>query len=175
MIINLSKRFSYPIPELHMTSKFIVFHSKQRHKIKINNAKIMQLEKTVYLKSDTKNFAIHNVDKIYILKDYLYFTALGEVRIIGHFDKIYKYFNIIIKSFRFDLETIKQDAINDLMQNLFNINKAEKVKRYIKIVTEILNIRFTDKGLSIGKNKYNLEYTLLYKKKNQIKKINYSN
>ena len=105
-------------------------------------------------------------------RNYLYFTALGDVKIIFNTKSFYKYFNIEIKSPIFDLEELKQNAIDEMLNNLFNLNKCNKLKEYLKVVIKILNIHITNDKILVKKNNFNLTFTLIYKLNNTIKIIN---
>ncbi len=169
---KLTNFITKPIKNAKVNKYGISFLSKSRHKIKLKEAKILELENAIYLKQNERTIVIKNVTKPLKTKNYLYFTAMGEVKIIFNTKSFYKYFNIEIKSPTFDLTELKNAAINEMLNNLFNLNNCNELKHYLKIVIEILNIRITDNKVTVKKNDFNLTFTLIYKLNNTIKKIN---
>ena len=163
LIVLKFKNIRYKTIENAVVNKYgVVFSSNKRHRIKIFGAKILVIDKNVYLKKDKKTVIIKNVDNLFIRRDYLYFNALGEVKIIMNCKKFYKYFCVRISSKNFDLSNLKQTAIQDLLNNIFNFTNCTKLKRYLKIMRNILKIDLDNNHVKLTKNNYNLSYTLTY-------------
>lgn len=163
LIVLKFKNIRYKTIENAVVYKYgVVFSSNKRHRIKIFGAKILVIDKNVYLKKNDRTVVIKNVDNLFIRRDYLYFNALGEVKIIMNCKKFYKYFCVRITSDYFDLTTLKQTAILDILNNIFDFNNCTKLKRYLKIMREILKIDLNNDHIKLTKNNYNLSYTLTY-------------
>ena len=161
-----------PIKNVEVNKNGISFLSTSRHKLKVGDAKLLELKNAIYLKQNAKTIVIKNANRAIKTKNYLYFTALGDVKIIFNTKSFYKYFNIKIKSSSFDLEELKQNAIDEMLNNLFNLNNCSKLKEYLKIVVKILNIHITNDKIFVKRNDFNLTFTLIYKLNNTIKIIN---
>ena len=161
-----------PIKNVEVNKNGISFLSTSRHKLKVGDAKLLELKNAIYLKQNAKTIVIKNANMAIKTKNYLYFTALGDVKIIFNTKGFYKYFNIKIKSSSFDLEELKQNAIDEMLNNLFNLNNCSKLKEYLKIVVKILNIHITNDKIFVKRNDFNLTFTLIYKLNNTIKIIN---
>ena len=167
------KNFSTkPIKNAKLNKDGISFFSTARYKLRMGEVKILELENAIYLKQNAKTIIIKNANKAIKTKNYLYFSALGDVKIIFNTKSFYKYFNIEIKSPTFDLEELKQNAIEEMLNNLFNLNNCNKLKEYLKVVVKILNIHITNDKILVKKNNFNLTFTLIYKLNNTIKIIN---
>ena len=169
---KLKNFITKPIKNAKVNKYGISFLSTSRHKLRLKDAKILALNNTIYLKSNNKTIVIKNATNPIKTKNFLFFTALGEVKIIFNTKSFYKYFNIEIKSPTFDLTQLKNKAINEMVNNLFNLNNCHELKHYLKIVIDILNIRITDNKITVKKNDFNLTFQLIYKLNNTIKKIN---
>ena len=172
ILLNLKNCLVKPINNAKINKYGIIFYSFARHKIKVGAVKIMEMDKSVYLKRDGKTIILKNVFEPTLRGEYLYFKANGNVKIIFNAKNFYKYFNIEIKSSAFDLTELKQKAIMDILNNLFNLNNCVELKHYLKIITNILNVHITDNKITVKKNKFNLTFQLIYKLNNTIKKIN---
>lgn len=160
-----------PFPNLLLKKDGIVFISNTKHRIRIGEQKYVQLGNKIYLKTSNKLVVIFNVDKVFQNAEYLYFTALGKVRIIFDCHRVYKYFNIEIDSKKFSLNEQKQSAILDLINNNFEINFCKTLKNYIKNIKNILNIHIFKKKLIVKQNKFHLPFVLKYKINNRIRKV----
>ncbi len=171
---NRSLFHAMPYPKLKLCKYGLKFNSTKRHRIYVGECKIMQLNNQVYLKKSGRVVVLKNVDKIATKCGYLYFTALGEVRIIFNAKQFYKYFNLKIISKNFDLEKIKDSALISLTDYIFNPERSEKLSRYLNILINILKIKIIDGRLSIKRNKFNLKYQLKYVRRNRIMTINVS-
>ena len=156
---------------LRLKKNCISFVSNGIHRIKISNAKIMQMNNILYLNLSNRLVIISNVKDVKIYESYLYFTALGKVEILIDLKTIYKYFAIQIRSKQFDINELKQRAIIDLMNNNFDINFCKIMKRYIKIIEKVLNIVILQKKIIVKPNKFKLSFVLSYKLNNQIKRV----
>lgn len=160
-----------PFFNLKITKSGVSFCSTNRHKIKTGQVKILMVENVAYLKQNNKTIVINNVANVSLKKDYLFFNALGNVK-INFNAPFYRYFNIKIEAENFNLENLKREALNEILNNLFNLKNCTKLKEYLKIVTQILNIKITDKKVLVERNKYNLEFKIIYKLNNITRVIN---
>ena len=97
----------------------LVFSSNSRHKLKIDNAKILKLGNNVYLKNNGKLVCVENVDKVFVYKKHLYFTSLGLTKIKLNLNYVYKYFLIDIDSEILDMKNLKNLAKNDIKNHIF--------------------------------------------------------
>lgn len=172
VLLNNKKKKAYTFPLLKVCKDGVSFNSLKRHKIFIAQAKVMQVEKVVYIKNDNQMIIIKNVDNVFVDKYYLYFDCLGEVKIFFDCSKFYKYFNIKLTSFKFDISEIKRKASLDIVKNLLMLKNAKFLKRYLWILTKVLNITFEDNSIRIKKNKYKLPFSVTYKLNGRLKTIN---
>ncbi len=159
-----------PITNMRLNKYGLTFVSHARHKIKVGDAKIMQVDSTIYIKRE-KTIVLKNVDRVVLTGDWLYFTGLGEVKIIFNCKKFYRYFNVKITSSKFDLEPIKQQAMQQILDNLFNLNACDKVKRYIFILTEVLKITLSATRVEVKQNDFYIPFTLTYKANHKLKHL----
>lgn len=173
LIVQRVKRLKVEeCPAMKLEKSGIVFNSKKRHKLKIYGAKVMQVANSVYLKKDNRLVQLVNVDEIFLEKDYLYFKALGETKLRFDCEKIYKYFNLKIKSKKIDVEKFKKLAIIDIKNHIFDLKNAKFLKIYVKILKKILNIHIEEEKITIKQNKYKIPFSVLYKSKGVKKRIN---
>lgn len=172
VLLGNKKKKIYAFPLLKVGKDGVSFNSLKRHKIFIAQAKVMQVDKVVYLKNDNQLIIIKNVDNVFIDKSYLYFNSLGEVKIFFDCSKFYKYFNIKLTSSKFDISLIKRKASLDIVKNLIMLKNAKFLKRYIWILTKVLNITFEDDLIRIKKNKFKLPFSVTYKLNGKLKTIN---
>ena len=170
--LTIKKYSTKPIPPMKLTKYGLIFFSHAHHKIKVGEVKLLQVDNVIYLKSKRKTVVLKNVNDVFLKRGYLYFTAQGVVKIIFNAKSYYKYFNIDIKSSLFDLSTIKNNALNEMLDNLFNLSACGELKRYLKIVIDILNIKITNDKVIVKRNKFNLTFQLIYKLNNVVKKVN---
>ncbi len=159
------------LPDLRLSKTGIIFTSRARHRLPIQDAKIMQINKSVFIKFGNKMITLINVDRVYLKSGFLYFTALGKCRIVFNAKKIYKYFNINIISDKFNIDTLKREAILDMIEHKFKYEECDKLKRFIHIMTKILMIKIEDKKIEVKQNKFHLNYTLEYKLKDKMKVV----
>ncbi len=131
----------------------------------------MQVDKIVYIKKDNKMIVLINVDNLCFKDDYMYFSALGKVKILFNCICFYKYFNIEISSQKFDLKDLQQTALLDILNNLFNLKNAKILLKYLKIITKVLNININKKKIVVKRNKFKIPYTLTYKVNNVLKRV----
>lgn len=158
-------------PRLTLKKDRITFNSYGRHKIKILGFDMVLVKDCLYLFNASKIIIIENVNKAELHENYLYFSALGEVIIYLELKEFYRYFAIIIKSEKFNMDNLKQKAILDILNHNFEANNSEVVRKYIKIIKNILNIDVLSKKIVIKPNKYRLPFQLTYKLNNKIKHI----
>ena len=174
LVINLkkTKKIKYkPLPKLYMKKDGITFTSTSTHRLKIENKKTMQIGNVLYFKTESKLIIISNVKEVRIVNEYLYFTALGNVKFTFDCEEFFRYFALSIKSQQFNLDELKQSAICDLINNNFDINFCKNAKNYINIIEKVLNICIFQEKIIIKPNKFKLSFTLTYKLNNKIKRI----
>lgn len=169
--IKKNKYKTKPLPKLKINKNGIIFYSNEKHKIKLDNVKLLVIEYTAYLKSDNQIVTIHNVEDVFFYEGYLYFKAKGDVKILFATAEIYRYFNLIIQAKKFNLNKLKQLALIDVLNNVFNITNSKILKKYLNIVKNILKININNKKIEIKPNSFNLSYTLIYKTNNCITKV----
>jgi len=171
-LIKKNKFKTKPFPKLKINKNGIIFYSNLKHKIKVENVKLLILENTAYLKKGKEIVIIHNIENVFIKSDYLYFKANGNVKILFNAQGFYRYFNIIIESKKFSLNRLKYLALVDVLNNIFNIKNSKILKKYLNIVKNILKIDINNKKIKINPNNFNLPFTLIYKTNHQITKVN---
>lgn len=174
LVFSLIKKGKYktkPFPKLKITKNGVFFTSNNKHKIKVKDVRLLIIENTAYLKTNNEIATIHNIDDVFIKDNYLYFKAKGEVKILYNTNEIYRYFNIVIQSNRFNLNKLKQLALLDVLNNVFEVKKSKILKKYLYIIKNILNIDINNKRIEIKPNKFNLSFTLIYKINNKITKV----
>jgi len=171
LFLYLKAFHTLPLPHLCLTKGGLSFYSTKRHKLKVGDIKIMQLDNVCYLKSANKTVILKNVTKTQLKKGYVYFTSLGEVKVLFNCKLFYKYFNVDICSPKFDLTPLRLEALNEIANNLFSLNNCKKTKRYIFIISKILNIKLEENKIKIKQNKYFLPFKLTYKAKNIVKEV----
>ena len=159
-------------PTLKVNKNEIFFTSYQTHRIKIKDYKIMKIENVLYLNLYEKLIIISNIKDVKIYNGFLYFTALGEVKILVDMKCVFKYFAIQIKSKQFSIDALKQQAILDFMNNGFNINFSKILKKYIKIIEKVLKINIFEEKIVINANNLKLSFVVSYKVNNKIKCVN---
>ena len=158
-------------PKLFIKKDGISFVSRDRHRIKVVGFDMVSVKECLYLFNETKIRVIENVTKVETNEDYLYFVALGEVKIYLDLVDVYKYFSIIIKSERFNIDNLKQKAILDIINLNFEVKNSKIVHKYIKIIKNVLNINILPKKITIKPNRYHLPFKVTYKLNNKIKHI----
>ncbi|MBE5741055.1 MAG: hypothetical protein E7351_00775 [Clostridiales bacterium] len=169
--LNVRKTRYQPYPSLKLRRDGISFYSKSTHRIKAENTKVMQVENRVYLRQNKKMITLLNVDKVKVDEGYIYFKALGRVKILFSCKSIYRYFNLDIESDKIDIRDKRQQALQDMIDHLFDVNQSMILKRYIRFVREVMNIDFKNGKLTIKQNKFMIPYTLKYKLNNVIKQV----
>ncbi len=170
LLVNKRKDRFTPFPKLKVTRFGLSFYSISRHRLKIDDASMITLNKAIYLKKDNQLVTIKNVDKSIRENGYLYFSGLGEVMIYMDMKNIYKYFNINVSTPKLDFVALKNKASQDILTNVFDMSKCRYVNSYMKLI-KMLNITFLEDKLIIKPNKFHLSYTLTYKLNNKIKKV----
>ena len=160
-----------PFPKLKLKRKGIFFFSRDRHRLKIDNNKFIQIKNNLYIKTHDKIVTISNVDKVIFVDKFLYFTSLGHVSINMELREISNYFNIDILSKRFCIDEQKQLAILDILNNNFEIKNCKSLKKYIENIKNILNICIFSKKIIIKQNNFKLPFVVKYKLNNKIKKV----
>ena len=158
-------------PTLNVTKDGITFYSTYTHRVRIDCANAIQVGNMLYVKTQTQLIIITNVKDGKIYQSYLYFTCFGKTQILFNTDDYYRYFMINVQSNMFDIRELKKQSILDIMDNDFDFNNSEIAKKYLKILTKILNITITDKNVQIKPNKYKLTYQIEYKINNKIKRV----
>lgn len=158
-------------PKLYLKKDGISFVSGDRHRIRVVGFEVVSVKECLYLFNATKIIVIENVTKVETNEDFLYFEALGEVKIYLDLTDVYKYFSIIIKSEKFNIENLKQKAIVDVINSNFEAKSSKIVQKYIKIIKNVLNINIFSKKIIIKPNRYHLPFIVTYKINNKIKHI----
>ena len=149
----------------------IHFYSTSIHRFKINFLEPMLVGNVLYLKRDNKLIIISNVSNVQVYNEYLYFSCLGKVKIYLNLTSIYRYFSIKIKSQKFNIEVIRQQAIVDFVNNSFDENFSKILNRYVKIIQNVLNIHIFSEKILIQPNEFRLPFELTYKLNKRIKHI----
>lgn len=149
----------------------IVFYSNNRHKIRIGQAKVIYIGNLIYLKENNKFIIIKNIVDVIVKNEYMFFKANGEVKIFFNCP-FYRYFNLNIRSSYFDLNSAKQQTIDEMLNNLLNLESCIKLKKYLNFIKNTLKIRINNEKIVIFLNKFKIPYTITYKLNNKIKKIN---
>lgn len=168
-----NKKLKYSnFPPLKMKKGGVFFMSTNTHRIKLNNSKLFLVRDILYLKTNEKLVIFTNVKDVKIYEHYLYFTGKGEVRILFDCENFYRYFALIVSSKQFEITTLKQLAIVDLMNNGFNEKFSKITEKYIKIIEKVLNICIFKEKITVKPNKFKLSFVLTYKLNNKIKRVN---
>ena len=165
LTLVLKKRFRLKVkvyPDLMISKDGLTFVSHEKHKLKINGAKVLQVGEDVYLKKYNKIVCLKNVDNVFVYKDYLYFKALGEVKLKLNLSNILKYFTIEIESKNIDMKNFKKLAIVDIKNHIFNLKNAKNLKKYIKTIKNIFKIQLLKNEILITKNKFGLSFVVNY-------------
>lgn len=167
------KKIKYePFPLLTLKKDGVVFVSNKVHRIFIKNVKVMQVGKIVYLTKRQNVIILSNVDSVIEYDNYLYFTALGRVKIYFNCERFYRYFNINIISSKFSIYHLKRNALLDLICNYFQVDICKYLHRYIRIITKVLNISVENQKIIVKQNRYKLPFVLTYKLNGVIRRIN---
>lgn len=167
------KRVKYSkFPVFKIIKDGVAFHSKKRHRLKIENCRYEQMGKIVYVVKNGKFMQIKNIDNVIQKDGYLYFQAQGNVEIICKDFEEKEYFYLTIKSEKFNLDLLKQKAIIELINNFFNINFCKNAKKYLIIVKKVLKISIFEKKLIIKQNKFKFPFQIQYSIKGKNKTIN---
>ena len=159
------------LPNLKLNKYGLTFYSTATHKIFVGKVKLIDLTSCAYLKQNNKMVKIQNVKNVKLRGQYLYFTALGRVKIIFNCTSFYKYFNIIISSPKYNFASLKQAALIELANNLFNINNCQTLKYYISLLHNQLNITISASTIKIAQNPTHFPFTVTYLVNNKIKKL----
>ena len=132
---------------------------------------MMQIGNIIYLKKDNKLILIKNVDSVMRTDNFIYFTALGEVKIVMNTKEIYRYFNIQISTPNVDFDYLKYRASRGILNNIFEFEKCKYLKDYIQFI-KMLNIVLKNDKLIVHSNRMHIPFVLTYKLNNKIKKVN---
>ena len=168
---QIKNKIIKPILNCRVLKNGVCFFSNKRHKLKVENAKLLMVKDVAFLKNEHKTIAIKNVKDVCLKNDYIYFTGLGNVKIIFNCEKFYRYFNIKIISADFDLKKNKDEAVLDILNHIFCLKNAKKLQKYLKILIFVLKISINEKKVLVRKNKYNLSFKLIYRLNNVLKVI----
>lgn len=160
------------LPTLQMMKNGVFFHSKQRHRIQIENCKYEQVGNCVYVTKNGEIIQIKNVDNVIKKDEYLYFKALGNVEILCQNFNGIEYFYLHIMSAKFNINTLKQEALTELINNNFEINFCKNAKKYLIIVKNVLKITIFEKKLTIKQNKFKFPFQIQYSINGKNKIIN---
>ncbi len=160
--LNIKQNKTYPLPEVEFKDKKICFVSHFRHKIFVGDCKVLEMDNKVFLKQNNKLIEVKNIVNIKQKNGWLFFDAKGNVQINVGNKKWLRYVELNIYSHQFDLQTLKQNAGQELVNNLFKISDCESLIRYLKFVKYVLKIELTDKGIKVKNNLYGLTFCLDY-------------
>ena len=163
-----------PLPKIKIIKSGLVFFSFFYHKIYVGDVKLIKFEGLIYLKKSDKIMVIKNIEKVFLKNEYLFFKGMGKVHIILNCKNIFRQFNLEISSPNFDVELLKERAINELINNLFDYENCKLVKRYLFLVENIFNINANEKSLIVKQNKYFLSFSLSYRVKNCYKTVKFN-
>ena len=160
----------YEIKDLRLCDGGISFKSNLQHKVDISNCKYVFCNEFLCIYTGKNLVKIANVKGAYVFKNFLYFTGLGEVKFLCDFSAR-NYLSFDIKSQIIDVCGYKELALRELVVNLFDFDKCENLKKFLKIIKKVLKIHVFNDKIVINQNKFHLSYILTYKIKNKIKKI----
>lgn len=166
--INYFRCKCKPFPKLKLVKSGIEFFSYNQHRIQIQDAKVIELDNSIYITKDNHQIIITNAKQQFIKQGFLYIKAQGKVNISMSLGLIYKYLNIHIQSPNFSLSGLKQNAIKNIVSFPFQI--GVDLKKYLSFIKNILKINITKNQITVSQNKYKLKYVLIYKN-NGYKKI----
>ena len=60
------------------------------------------------------------------------------------------------------MEKIKNQALNEIINNLLNLNCCKTLKEYIKTIKDLLKIKISDKQIKIEQNQFKIPFVLEY-------------
>ena len=167
-----NKKIKYkPFPNLRICKNGIIFYSYMRHRLYIGDAKLLIIKNNIYLKRKKSLIILCNVEYNLIQNKFLYFSCFGETRITFNANDFYRYFNIFIKSSKFNFKKLKQITLKSILNNLFNLEDCKLLKRYLNFIKNILRIEIDKERICVSKNLYNLSYELIYKINNTVKHL----
>ncbi len=162
-----------PFPLLKLYKNGVLFHSCSNHKLNLNKeVKTILINTNLYIKTEKEIVVITNIKDVKRYNNTLYFTACGQVKILFNCNDIYKYFAINISSKHIQLSQIKQEAILDLINHMFNYEFSKTTKKFLNIIRNVFNINFIDEKIVVKPNKFRLSFVLTYKVNNTIKRVN---
>ena len=162
IMLNKKNNKIYPLPSVKFKNKKICFGSNKRHKIFVGMCKVLEINNNVFLKQNDKLVKIENVKNAKQKNGWLYFNAVGEVKIFIGNKKWLRYAEMDICSSQFDLTKLKQAAGYELVNNLFDIHACTSLIRYLKFVKQVLKIELTTNGIKVKQNIYGLKFCLDY-------------
>ena len=169
ILTNKKEKFS-TFPKMYLKRSGINFYSFKRHRIQIDNAKIMQVGTKVYIKQGEKFLILNNVDELKIDSSYLYFKAKGNVELECGYAHMYRYYNIDINSSKIDVDSFKQQCLHKYLENPFG--NDEKIFSYVKFLNRIFNIKVENDKIFFGRNKYRIPFVATYKLNGKTKIVN---
>lgn len=162
LIIHHIKNRTFPLPKIDVFCGGLKFVSFKRHKIFVGNVKLLKVDECIYLKQRDKIIKISNVKNATIKDGYLSFNANGEVKVSLKNNKWFRYLQMDICSSKFELGELKQNAIAELMNNLFDRPNCIQLKRYIRFLRGVLKIDFSCGQLKVKQNLYHLPFEIKY-------------
>lgn len=162
LILHHIKNKTFPLPKIDVFCGGLKFVSFKRHKIFVGNVKLLGFDECIYLKHNDKIIKISNVKNATIKDGWLNFNANGEVKVNLKNTKWFRYLQMDICSSKFELSGLKQNAITELMNNLFNRPNCIQLKRYIRFLRAVLKIDFSCGQLKVKQNLYHLPFEIKY-------------
>lgn len=158
-------------PLIRIVNGGFVFNSLETHRFRFCDKNIFKIRNILYIKTKNELILIKNIKNVQIFENYIYFTAMGKVEILCDVRSFYKYLVLDIKSEQFDMDNLRQTAILNYINNNFDYNFSNLLKKYIKIIKNILNIHIFKEKIVVKQNKYKIPFVLTYKINSKIKKV----
>jgi len=174
-VLQKFKYKTFPLPKLKLSKSGINFYSTKKHKIKVDNVKIISINNGVCVKTEKEIIVFKNVKNVILRNEHVYFYACGKVEIVFNSLNYYRYFNFKIISKDFDFEEFKQHALLDLINCNFDFEKAENFKKFINFIKNTLKIDINEEKIKLSTNLIPFSYQMIYRLNNKIKRINVSN
>jgi len=175
IILQKFKYKTFPLPKLKLSKSGISFYSTKKHKIKVENLKIISISNGVCVKTEKEIIVFKNVKNVILRNEYMYFCCCGKVDIVFNALNYYRYFNFKIVSKDFNFEEFKQLALLDLINCNFNFEKAENFKKFINFIKNTLKIDINEEKIKFSTKLIPFSYQIVYRLNNKIKRINVSN
>lgn len=161
---------SLDFPNLMLACDGIKFYSTSQHRLKIDDYKWIYDGRKIAIHTTKNLITINNVENVFFSKNHLYFTGIGEVIIKANIPYL-EYLKLDIDSDFLDFRGYKQLAIYELLINLFDFEKCENFKKYLKMLKNTLKIHVFKDKIKVFQNKFRFSFVLSYRINEKIKKI----